>query len=159
MTGKNVEKTVFREAVRLFGTDLNGNLKVCHALMGIKGLGFTMAKAIVVATGIDPTAKIGSLSDKDIKKIESMIKNPNTMPFLLNRRISASSGKHLVGGDLMIAQKQDIARLKKLGCYRGLRHRAGLPVRGQRTRTSFRTGGTVGVMRKKAAAQRGKGKK
>ena len=70
---------------------------------------------------------------------------------MVNRRRDPYDGvsRHVVGNELVLTVKQDIERLKRIRCYRGIRHELGLPVRGQRTRSTFRKGKTVGVQRKK----------
>ena len=97
---------------------------------------------------------MGSLSDLEIKEVEEKIKElSQSLPkWMRNRKKDYITGKdlHLIGTDLDLSQKEDIKREKIIKSYRGVRHSAGLPVRGQRTRTSFRKGATVGVVRKKA---------
>lgn len=140
--------------VRIANTDLDGEKKVVNALLNIKGLGHTMSRAVCIAAGIDPDRKLMSLSEEEIKKLEDVIKNPRAFgipSWLLNRRFDPETGKdlHLVGQELVIKQKFDIQRMIDMKCYRGLRHMYGLPVRGQRTRSTHRKGMTVGVVRKK----------
>lgn len=140
--------------VRIVETDLDGNKKVLNALRQIKGISFTIAKAICAKAGINPNDKIGSFSERKVKKLEKIIKNPEESDFpnfLMNRRKDPDSGKnkHLVSGELEIQHKQDIDKIKKLGSYRGIRHRKGLPVRGQKTKSSFRGKKIVGVSKKR----------
>lgn len=97
---------------------------------------------------------IGSLSDEQLKKLEDVMKNPGSygIPYhMLNRRGDPQTGqnKHLISSELNFAIKSDIDAMKKMRSYKGIRHELGLPVRGQRTRSSFRTGGIVGVVKKK----------
>ena len=110
-----------------------------------------LAKAICTSTSMDPNKKVGSLTEQEIKILENAIQNPSIPNWMLNRRKDYETGGnlHLTGTDLQIAQREDIKREKRIKSYRGIRHAAGLPVRGQRTRTSFRKGATVGVSRKK----------
>jgi len=82
------------------------------------------------------------------------MKNPekyNIPHWLYNRRKDPASGNytHITSSALDMTKKGDIDRMKKIRCYKGVRHMLGLPVRGQRTKSSFRTGGIVGVKRKK----------
>ncbi|MDP6459896.1 MAG: 30S ribosomal protein S13, partial [Candidatus Hydrothermarchaeota archaeon] len=81
--------------------------------------------------------------------------------WLLNRRKDYASGKdiHVTGSELAISLREDLNRLKKIRSYRGIRHERGLPVRGQRTRTSFRRGASVGVTRKKIVQAHKEGRK
>jgi small subunit ribosomal protein S13 len=139
--------------VRVAGTDLDGEKPLIRALKKIKGISHAMSKAICIASGFDPNIKLGSLTEKDIEKLEEVIKDPvkfGVPPALVNRRKDRATGKdlHLVGTDLDIQRKFDIQRLMDIKSYRGIRHMYGLPVRGQRTRSSFRKGRVVGVMRK-----------
>jgi len=91
------------------------------ALTAIYGIGRPRAKAICVAAGVAPTAKVKDLSDAQMDKLREQV------------------GKFTVEGDLRREVTMSIKRLMDLGCYRGSRHRKGLPVRGQRTRTNART--------------------
>ena len=143
-----------KEIVRLGGTDLDGKKRVVYALTGIKGVGFTFAKALVFVAKIDPSKKLGELSEKEIEKLEEILKNPEKFgipTFLFNRRKDYKSGKdiHLIGADVDIAKKFDIQRLIELKTWRGLRHAAGLPVRGRRLRGTFRRGKRIVVPKKK----------
>lgn len=144
----------FKGIVRLFGTDLRGDRRVELALTGIRGIGIMMARGIAHTIGVSPQEKLGNLSDEKIEEIEGIIKSPHEhgLPsWMLNRRRDYITGEdlHLVGADLIIALREDLNRLKKSRSYRGIRHELGLPVRGQRTKSSFRTGRTLGVSRKK----------
>ncbi len=91
------------------------------ALRYIYGIGPTRARVICKAAGIEPTTKVKELSEDQLD------------------RIRAEVAKFIVEGDLRREISMNIKRLMDLGCYRGLRHRRGLPVRGQRTRTNART--------------------
>lgn len=139
--------------IRVVGTDLDGEKKIIRALKKIKGISHTMGKAICTASGFDPNAKLGSLSEIDIVKLEEIIKDPAKFgipSYLVNRRRDLETGKdlHLASSDLDIAKKFDIKRMIDIKSYKGVRHMYGLPVRGQRTRSSFRKGRVVGVMKK-----------
>jgi len=139
-----------RGIVRLAEVDIHGERKVKAALLNIRGIGQSLAKGISVAAGIDPEVMIGSLNDEQLKKLEDVIKNPNNYGIpshMLNfqRDITTGENKHFVSSELRFKIKSDIDFLKKIRAYRGVRHELGLPVRGQRTRSSFRTGARVGV--------------
>jgi small subunit ribosomal protein S13 len=145
-----------KRIVRLLATDLDGELNVGRALKKIKGIGFVFSRAICTISGIAPEKKIGTLSEEELKKLEDCIKNPAELPkWLLNRRKDWESGidAHLVGSSLDLRKREDINLLKRIRSYRGIRHELGLPVRGQRTRSSFRTQKTVGVTKKTARMQ------
>jgi small subunit ribosomal protein S13 len=154
---KKVKKKVIegvRGIVRIAEIDLAGEKKIRNALLGVKGIGKSLARGISIAAGLSPETMIGSLSDDQIKKLEDVIRNPMKygIPYhMLNRRHDTSTGehKHLVASDLRFSVKSDIDFMRKIRSYKGIRHESGLPVRGQRTRTSFRAGKTVGVAKKK----------
>ena len=153
----DVTMTEFKGIVRLFGTDLRGDRSVELALTGIRGIGIMMARGIAHTIGVSPQEKLGNLPDDKIEEIEEIIKTPHEhgLPsWMLNRRRDYATGEdlHLVGADLIMALREDMNRLRKIRSYRGIRHELGLPVRGQRTKSSFRTGRTLGVSRRKARA-------
>ena len=106
---------------------------------------------------LNKNKKIEELSEDEIKKIQDFIKNPQLPIFMINRRKDYDSGenKHLHGADLDLQVEFDIKRLKKIKAYKGIRHSTGQPVRGQRTKSHFRTNsrktGAVGVTKKKEA--------
>ena len=99
---------------RLVGVDLPRNKRIEIALTYIYGIGLTTAKEIIAATGVDPDIRVKDLSEEDLAKLRDYIQQ--------NLKVS-----------------QNVKRLMEIGCYRGLRHRRGLPVRGQRTHTNART--------------------
>jgi len=140
--------------VRIAGTDIKGEKQLFSSLIRIKGVGNSMANAVCIVNNLEPTKKVGALTATDIKKIEETIKNPTKFgipTWMVNRRRDIETGedRHLVGPDLKFTQEQDIKRMIKIKSYKGVRHMFGLPVRGQRTRSSFRSGRSVGVVRKK----------
>ncbi|MEM1555030.1 MAG: 30S ribosomal protein S13 [Desulfurococcaceae archaeon] len=144
----------FKYIVRVAATDINGELSTLYGLAEIKGIGVNFANAICRVLNIDPNMKIGYLTEEEISRVEDVIKNPGKygIPhWLFNRRKDFETGEnmHLVGSDLIYYVKQDIEREKKIRSWRGYRHALGLKVRGQRTRTTGRTGATVGVRKKK----------
>jgi small subunit ribosomal protein S13 len=145
--------------VRVAGNDLDGNKKAMYAVTKIKGIGRRVGRIACELAGIDPHKKVGYLSDKETKDLEKVIENfseQNTPSWLLNRKRDYNSGKdmHLITSELLMSLREDVNRLKKIRSYRGIRHERGLPVRGQRTKSSFRKGTTVGVSRKKMAQAR-----
>ena len=107
---------------RIAGVNIPTNKQVQIALTYIHGIGRDSARKIVEAVGIDPTTRVNELGDADVLKIREHIDENFT-----------------VEGDLRRERQVNIKRLMDLGCYRGLRHRRGLPVRGQRTHTNART--------------------
>lgn len=154
------QKQEIKYIVRIAGKDLNGSLPILRALEGIKGIGPRMAKNIAIAfeeqEGINHDAVIGKLSEPQEKKLEEIVLAPQKFgvpQWALNRKNDYDSGQdiHLVMNDLAFALRQDLQRLNEIKSYRGLRHIWGLPVRGQRTRSTHRgKGGVVGVMKKEA---------
>jgi len=161
---KGKEEEEFKHIVRILDTDLDGKRSVVHALCGIKGIGWRVAKVIVNSTGIDPGVKMGNLSDDEIERIKGAINAAEKrLPWwMLNRRRDILTGedKHLMGADQVLQLREDVNLLRKIRSYRGIRHERGLKVRGQRTKSTGRRGLVVGVIRKKQlAAARGEAKK
>jgi small subunit ribosomal protein S13 len=140
--------------VRIAGADIKGESQLFISLQRVKGVGGVLANAICRINSLDRNMKVGNLTPTEIKKIEDTLKNPAKFgipDWMLNRRKDLETGenRHLVGPDLSFMQKQDIKRMINMKSYKGVRHMYGLPVRGQRTRSSFRKGRTMGVVRKK----------
>ena len=107
---------------RIAGVDLPNNKRVEIGLTYIYGIGLTTSKKILAETGIDPDVRVKDLSEADSSKLREYIEH----------------NLH-VEGDLRSEVSLNIKRLMEIGCYRGVRHRKGLPVRGQRTKTNART--------------------
>ena len=107
---------------RLVGVDLPRDKRVEIGLTYIYGIGLTTSKKILAETGVDPDVRCNDLTEDDLTKLRDYIQNNLTVEGELHREVS-----------------QNIKRLMEIGCYRGLRHRRGLPVRGQRTHTNART--------------------
>ncbi len=143
----------FRHIVRICGVDIDGGLNIEEGLARIRGIGPTLARAIVNILDLDRTMRIGYLTDAMVKKIEDVIANPlkyGIPPWALNRQKDYKTGEYklLIGSDLVLTVREDVDRLKRIKCWRGIRHALGLKVRGQCTRTTGRVGLTVGVKRK-----------
>ena len=107
---------------RLVGVDLPRDKRIEVGLTYIYGIGLTTSKKILAETGINPDTRTNDLTEEDLVKLRDYIQN--------NIKVE---------GDLHREVSQNIKRLMDIGCYRGLRHRRGLPVRGQRTHTNART--------------------
>ena len=107
---------------RIVGVDIPNEKVTWVALTYIHGIGRRAALNILAATGIDPQRRVKDLTDEELSNLTTEIEK-----------------NHLVEGNLRRQVQQNIARLKEIACYRGIRHRRGLPVRGQRTRTNART--------------------
>lgn len=146
--------TETRRIVRIMATDVDGSTQLIRGLRKIKGVSFMFASAVCTSAGIDKRKKLSDLSQDELRRLETTIKNPAFAQWLLNRRKDMDTGKdmHAVASDLDLKKREDINFLKRMRAYRGVRHEFGLPVRGQRTRSSFRTQKTVGVAKKKVIA-------
>lgn len=142
----------YRHIVRIVGNDIHGDRNMLIGLTQIRGIGYGFASAILDSLKIDPHSNIGFLSDDQVKLIENIIKNPESAKFpswFLNRRKDLATGKdmHLITSDIEFSVRTDIEREKTTNSWRGFRHTFGLKVRGQRTRTTGRKGGAVGVQK------------
>ena len=107
---------------RIAGVDLPREKRIEIALTYIYGIGNTVADQIIEATGVNPDTRVKDLTEQDVGKIRDYIDH--------NLKVE---------GDLRREVSMDIKRLMEIGCYRGLRHRRGLPVRGQNTKQNART--------------------
>ena len=107
---------------RIAGVDLPRQKRIEVALTYIYGIGHARARTIIESTGVDPDRRTADLTDEDVNKLRREIED-----------------KYKVEGALRTEVSMNIKRLMDIGCYRGLRHRRGLPVRGQRTHTNART--------------------
>lgn len=140
-----------RRIVRILTTDIDGSLSLERALRRIKGVSFMFSKSVCIATKMDPRRKVGQLSDEEVKGLEEFIKHPKLPAWMQNRRKDPETGEtlHLTMANLELKKRDDINTLRRIRAYKGIRHELGQPVRGQRTRSSFRTQKSVGVSRKK----------
>lgn len=107
---------------RISGVDLPKDKRVEIGLTYIYGIGRPSATKIVEQAGVNPDTRVRDLTDDEVKKLAEIIE-----------------GEHLVEGELRREVAMNIKRLQEIGCYRGIRHRKGLPVRGQKTKTNART--------------------
>jgi len=142
--------------IRILSEDIEGRMTLYSGLAKIKGISWSFSNAICKKLKMDKRRKIGSLKDEEIKVIIDFIKNPDVPEHVLNRRKDFDTGenKHLTGTDLDLRKEFDIKRLKKIKSYRGIRHSAGLPLRGQRTRSNFRRNRAKGSGIKKKSGKR-----
>ena len=145
-------KDDFKHLLRISRKDVAGNKTTEYALTDIKGIGLSLSRAIALALGLDLKQKIGYISDEDILKIEEVLENPkkyNIPAWMLNRQSDYTTGEstHLIESDLGMTIRDDLNRMKKIRSYKGRRHEIGLPVRGQKTKSTFRKGSSVGVRR------------
>ena len=154
---KAAEAEELRHIVRILNTDLAGKKQVHMALTGIKGVGRRCARIFTDKAGVNPNATLGMLPDSEIDKLKKVIEEDaaNILPvWMVNRRGDMNTGadKHFMGMDLSMTLREDLDLMKKMRSYKGIRHERGLRVRGQRTRSTGRTGAIVGVSRKKEGA-------
>jgi len=124
---------------RIAGVDLPRDKRIEIGLTYIYGIGLSRAKEIISKTGVNPDARVRDLTDTDVARLREVVE-----------------GDYQIEGDLRRWETMNIKRLMDIGTYRGRRHRAGLPVRGQRTRTNGRTrrGGRRTVAGKKKAPKK-----
>jgi small subunit ribosomal protein S13 len=152
----------YRHIVRIVGNDIPGERKLIVGLTQIKGIGFNFATAISSTLKINQNSNIGNLTEENVQAIEKLILNPIEAKFplwFLNRQKDIETGKdmHLLTSDIPFTLRNDIERERVTVSWRGYRHLSGLKVRGQRTRTSGRRGGAVGVAKGGLAAPVKKG--
>jgi small subunit ribosomal protein S13 len=107
---------------RIVGVDIPNDKQVWIALTYIHGIGRNVARSILKSAGIDESVRAGKLTEDEVSRITQVIDRDHIVEGQLRRRVS-----------------QNIARLRDIGCYRGIRHRRGLPVRGQQTQSNART--------------------
>ncbi|MHA1379048.1 MAG: 30S ribosomal protein S13 [Candidatus Helarchaeota archaeon] len=143
----------FRHIIRFFGADLDGTKPLKYSLIKIRGINQRFASVVINKANLSPNVRLGTLTDKEIKTLEEIILHPadHGIPkWMLNRQkdIVRGGDYHVLGSDLILVNKSDIDRLKRTRSYKGIRHGLGLKLRGQRTRTTGRRGGVVGVHRK-----------
>ena len=152
----------YRHIVRIVGNDIPGERKLLVGLTQIKGIGYNFATAISSILKINANSNIGHLTEGNVQAIEKLILNPIEAKFplwFLNRQRDIETGKdlHLLTSDIPFTLRNDIERERITASWRGYRHLSGLKVRGQRTRTSGRKGGAVGVAKGGLAAPVKKG--
>lgn len=141
-----------RGITRIVSTDIPSNATLYAGLTRIKGVSWSISNAVCHILKFDRTRKVSSLSETEIEKITNFLQNPSILPFLMNRRRDIITGidKHLIKTDLDMQREFDIRNMKKIRSYKGWRHAMGQPVRGQRTKSHFRKGSSVGVQKTKA---------
>lgn len=153
---KAEEAEELKHIVRILNTDLEGKRQVHMALTGLNGVGRRCARIFVDKAGVDPHATLGLLPDEKIDDLKKVIEEVQTnLPvWMMNRQkdITTGADKHVMGIDLTMTLREDLDLMKKMRSYKGIRHERGLRVRGQRTRSTGRTGAIVGVSRKKEGA-------
>ncbi|PXF46906.1 40S ribosomal protein S18 [Gracilariopsis chorda] len=150
-----MEGEEFQHILRVLNTNIDGRQKVMYALTSIKGVGRRFSNLVLKKADIDLTKRAGSLSNEEIDRIVTIIQSPRQFKipdYFLNRQRDFKDGKttQLIANQLDFKLREDLDRLRKTRCHRGMRHYFGLRVRGQHTKTTGRRGRTVGVSKKKA---------
>ena len=138
-----------RYFVRIGRTDLDGTKSVERSLTDLEGIGRRAARVIADRAGVDRTATFGALGDEKIDEIVALVEGfADEVPdWFTNHQNGFFDGEttHETGNDLQLTRRQDINRMKMIDAYRGVRHKRGQKVRGQRTKSTGRTEGTIGV--------------
>lgn len=145
------EKQEFRHFVRVANTDLLGSKPIIRALTKIQGIGPSISSIICVQSNIQKSKKAGVLEQNEIEALEKSIREMDTPVWIKNRPKDPETGedRHIMTTDLVFTKDNDIKLMKKIKSYKGLRHAWRLPVRGQRTKSNFRKGTSMGVVKKK----------
>lgn len=148
-----MEEQEIKYFVRVENADLDGTKAVQIALAGLPGIGMHTSGVIAKMAVVDPRATLGLLDDEQVNRIREVVTTyaSNVPTWMLNRQKDVYSGeaKQLLGAELRMAIEDDINRMRKIRCYRGIRHETNQKVRGQRTKSTGRTGTTVGVRKKR----------
>ncbi len=143
------EEEDIRYFVRIGQTDLDGTKSVERALTELNGIGHRAARIIADQAGIDRREVFGRLEEDQIDAIVELVEGyADEVPeWLANHRNDFFTGEttHETGNDLELTRRQDVNRMKMIDSYKGVRHKRGQKVRGQRTKSTGRTEGTIGV--------------
>ena len=138
-----------RYFVRIGQTDLDGTKSVERSLTEMKGIGQRTARIVTEAADIDRTATFGLLEDDEIDSVVDVVENleDHIPTWMANRQDDFFTGEstHIVGSEVREQRRQDINRMQMIDSYKGIRHKRGQKVRGQRTKSTGRTEGTIGV--------------
>ncbi|MFB6250952.1 MAG: 30S ribosomal protein S13 [Halobellus sp.] len=143
------EEEDLRYFVRIGQTDLDGTKAVERSLTDMKGIGKRTARIISEVADVDRHATFGLLDEDEIDSVVEVVENidDHVPEWMANRRSDFFSGEttHVTGSDLNEKRRHDINRMKMIDSYKGTRHKRGQKVRGQRTKSTGRTEGTIGV--------------
>jgi len=135
--------------VRIGGTDLDGTKTVERGLSELNGIGTRMARLVAEEADVDRNATFGLLDEDDLDDVVEIVENleDHVPSWMTNRQNDFFTGEtsHLVGTDVNEKRRHDINRMKVIESYKGVRHKRGQKVRGQRTKSTGRTEGTIGV--------------
>ena len=147
--GSPEEEEDLRYFVRIGTTDLDGTKTVERSLTEMNGIGQRTARIVAETAGVDRTATFGLLDEDDINAVVDVVENfsEHVPSWMVNRQKDFYTGEddHVVGSDLNQQRTQDINRMQMINSYKGVRHQRGQKVRGQRTKSTGRTEGTIGV--------------
>ncbi|KTG27481.1 30S ribosomal protein S13 [Haloferax profundi] len=147
--GSPEEGEDLRYFIRIGQTDLDGTKTVERSLTDMKGIGKRTARIIADAAEVDRTALFGKLPEDEIDSVVDVVENfeDHSPEWMVNRQKDFFSGEtaHITGSDLEEKRRHDINRMKMISSYKGVRHQRGQKVRGQRTKSTGRTEGTIGV--------------
>ncbi len=137
---KYQKKEEYVSLVRVLGKDIRGDKALFAGLTSIQGISWAFANAICKILKLDKKKKIQDLDEKELKALEDFMKSPSVPSFIKNRQKDLEEGEdqHISGADLKLRKEFDVKRLRKIKSYKGIRHAAGLPVRGQKTKSNFR---------------------
>lgn len=149
-----MQSAEFQHILRILNTNIEGRHKTMFALTAIKGVGRRFANLVLKKADVDLSKRAGMLTSEEIDRIVTIIQNPRQFKipdWFLNRQKDFKDGKYsqLIANNLDFKMREDLDRMRKIRCHRGLRHYAGLRVRGQHTKTTGRRGRTVGVSKRR----------
>ena len=146
---EDVDEEELRYFVRIGQTDLDGTKSVERSLTDMNGIGKRAARIIADKAGVDRQALFGALDDDEIEAVVEKVEGyADEVPeWLTNHQNDFYSGEstHEIGNDLQMQRRADINRMQMIDSYKGVRHKRGQKVRGQRTKSTGRTEGTIGV--------------
>lgn len=144
----------FQHILRILNTNIDGKKQILYAITSIKGVGKRYASVVLKKADISSTKRAGELTEEEVEKLMAVMANPRQYKipdWFLNRQKDIKDGKYsqIMSNMLENKLREDLERLKKIRAHRGLRHYWGLRVRGQHTKTTGRSGKTMGVSKKK----------
>merc|ERR1712073_55220 len=143
----------FQHILRVQNTNIDGNIKVTHALTSIRGMGRRFTDLVLKKAEIDRSKRAGQLSEAEMEQIQTVMANPKNFKiptWFLNRQRDWKDGKdgQMTSNNLSNKLREDLERMKKIRLHRGIRHMWTLRVKGQKTKTTGRHGRTVGVLQR-----------
>ncbi|MFA9517853.1 30S ribosomal protein S13 [Halopenitus sp. H-Gu1] len=145
----SAEEEDLRYFVRIGSADLDGTKSVERSLTDLNGIGTRTARLVAETADVDRTATFGALEDDEIDAVVEVVENfeEHVPEWMVNRQKDFFTGEtdHKIGTELSEQRRHDINRMKMIESYKGSRHKRGQKVRGQRTKSTGRTEGTIGV--------------